>query len=67
MNFTSLGWFTLATVRKLLAAEDYRQLRDAIRFKEIPITRVGSEYWLDHEDWLAWRASIEASAKPLEA
>ncbi|WP_428304128.1 hypothetical protein [Lacipirellula sp.] len=56
VNFTSLGWFTLATARKLLGDEEYHQLREAIQFKEIRITRFGNEYLLDHDDWLAWVA-----------
>lgn len=57
VNFTSLGWFTLATAR---------QLREAIRFKEIRITGFGNEFLLDHEDWLAWLASRKA-AQPASA
>jgi hypothetical protein len=54
VNFTSLGWFTLATARKILGEEAFRQLREAIRWKEIRVTRFGNEYLLDDEDWLAW-------------
>jgi hypothetical protein len=54
VNFTALGWFTLATTRKVLGAEAYRQLREAIRWKEIRVTRFGNEYLIDNEDWLAW-------------
>lgn len=55
VSFTALGWFTLATARKVLGEEAYRQLREAIRWKEIRVTRFGNEYLLDDEDYRAWR------------
>jgi hypothetical protein len=55
VSFTALGWFTLAKARKVLGAEAYRQLREAIRWKEIRVTRFGNEYLLDDEDYRAWR------------
>lgn len=55
VSFTALGWFTLAKARRVLGEEAYRQLREAIRWKEIPVTRFGNEYWLDDEDYRAWR------------
>jgi hypothetical protein len=54
VSFTALGWFTVATLRKVLGCEAYRQLREAIRFKEIRVTRFGNEYWLDDEDYRTW-------------
>ena len=55
VNFSTLGWFTLAVARKVLGEEAYRQLREAIRWKEIPVTRFGNEYLLDDEDYRAWK------------
>lgn len=55
VNFSALGWSTLAKLRKVLGSESYRQLRDAIRHKEIPVTRFGNEFLLDNEDWQAWQ------------
>jgi hypothetical protein len=64
VNFTAFGWFTLATARKVLGFEAYRQLREAIRFKEIRVTRFGNEYLLDHEDWLAWLKRAAQGSTP---